>query len=264
MAKKNFVRGFLTICLAVALAVTFLIPSAALAASAKNSNQTEVHIHRLSGITVNKGSVTITLPDGTSYTGMLTGSTLTLDIGSPDNGFHIDKNETLTVSYTTSDNRSGVLVISHKEGNGTNIPKEHDKGLNNYNGSYTESVPTTTTQQVVPTTQPVVTTLPAAPTVQPTVPTTLPAAPTTQPVVPTTLPNIQIPDEDIPLDEIPDIVIPDEDIPLDETPHIDIPDEDVPLDENPKTADPALLLFASAALSGSGLGLLLLKKKRID
>ena len=264
MAKKKFVSSFLTICLAVALAVTFLIPSAALAASAKNSNQTEVHIHRLSGITVNKGSVTITLPDGTSYTGMLTGSTLTLDIGSPDNGFHIDKNETLTVSYTTSDNRSGVMVISHKEGNGTNIPKEHDKGLNNYNGSYTENVPATTTQQVVPTTQPTVpttlpaaptvqptvpTTLPAAPTTQPTVPTTLPAAPTTQPVVPTTLPNIQIPDEDIPLDEIPDIVI---------------PDEDVPLDENPKTADPALLLFASAALSGSGLGLLLLKKKKID
>lgn len=48
-------------------------------------------------------------------------------------------------------------------------------------------------------------------------------------------PDIDIPDPDVPKDDMPDIDIPDPDVPKDDVPDIDIPDPDVPKDEKPET-----------------------------
>ena len=147
MAKKNLVKGIVAACAALVLMVNILFPTVA---SAKNENkkngntgvgQTQVHIHHVSGITANKGSVTITMEDGATYSGILTGSTLTIEMNSTDNGFDIAKGESLTVPYATADGKTGMLTITHKEGNGDKIKDEHDQGLNNFNGTYTVDAP---------------------------------------------------------------------------------------------------------------------------
>ena len=132
MAKKYYrMKRILAVCMSVLLVATM----AYLPAEAK-TGQEQVHIHHVGGITKNKGTVTIEMPDGSTLTGTLTGSTLTFDMDSTENGFDIGKDESLKVPYTTGDGKSGELTITHKEGNGTNIGDEHDQGLNNYNGKF--------------------------------------------------------------------------------------------------------------------------------
>ena len=213
MAMKNLVKGIVAVCAVGILMVNLLFPTVA---SAKNDNknngntgvgQTQVHIHHVSGITANKGSVTVTMEDGTKYSGTLTGSTLTLEMGTTENGFDIAKGEALTVSYATGDGKTGLLTITHKEGNGDKIKNEHDEGLNNFNGTYSVDGQNNEEETVE--------------------------------------------EETV-----------EEEVPLAEAPEVEIEEEDVPLADLPKTGDPFVVMFGvMAALSGSGVATLLLKKK---
>ena len=126
---------------ATALTLSLLTPSALANGNGKDNGedkgstgagQTAVHIHGVKDIADNKDEVTITVGDK-SYTGVLKGDKLTIEMGSTDNGFDFGKDESLEIGYKTA-NGSGTILIKHQEGNGANIGTEHDKGLNNFKG----------------------------------------------------------------------------------------------------------------------------------
>ena len=57
-------------------------------------------------------------------------------------------------------------------------------------------------------------------------------------------------------------ITPEEEVPLAEEPEVEIEEEEIPLSDLPKTGDPFVVMFGvMAALSGSGVVTLLLKKK---
>ena len=78
----------------------------------------------------------------------------------------------------------------------------------------------------------------------------------------------EIADQDVPLAELPEdnlTEIEDQDVPLAELPEDDlteIEDQDVPLADVPKTGDSSMIWNVLAVLSGTGLVLLALDKKR--
>lgn len=166
------------------------------AAFAKNDNnngngndqtgtgQTQIHIHGVGEIGDNKDEVTVVI-DGVAYTGTLEGGKLTIDMGTTDNGFDIAPDGSKEITYQNGDN-SGTITVTHKEGNGNNINKEHDKGLNNFNGSVT----------------------PNTPPVEPPVNTETPVVPET-PVIPYfpifefEEPVVELPEEEVPLADVP-------------------------------------------------------------
>ena len=138
---------------ATALTLSLLTPSALANGNGKDNGedkgstgagQTAVHIHGVKDIADNKDEVTITVGDK-SYTGVLKGDKLTIEMGSTDNGFDFGKDESLEIGYKTA-NGSGTILIKHQEGNGANIGTEHDKGLNNFKGEVKPNL--------VPSTQP--------------------------------------------------------------------------------------------------------------
>jgi len=110
-----------------------LMSVSALAAPGNGTGQTQVHIHGVEGLAPNKSEVVI-IVDGKEYSGTLQGSKLTLEMDSTDNGFDFGKDESMEVGYRVGD-ETGTLTLTHKEGNGNNVGKEHDEGLNNFNGT---------------------------------------------------------------------------------------------------------------------------------
>lgn len=119
--------------LAVLALLVGVMSVSALAASGTGTGQTQVHIHGVEGLAPNKSEVVI-IVDGKEYTGTLQGSKLTIEMDSTDNGFDFGADESMDVGYRVGD-QTGTLTLTHKEGNGTNIGKEHDQGLNNFNGT---------------------------------------------------------------------------------------------------------------------------------
>ena len=162
---------------ATALTLSLLTPSALANGNGKDNGkdkgstgagQTAVHIHGVKDIAGNKDEVTITVGDK-SYTGVLKGDKLTIEMGSTDNGFDFGKDESLEIGYKTA-NGSGTILIKHQEGNGANIGTEHDKGLNNFKGEVKPNPVPSTQPSAEPSTQPS-----AEPSAQPS------AEPSTQP-----------------------------------------------------------------------------------
>lgn len=92
------------------------------------TGQTQIHIHKASGVAENKECFTVTI-NGVQYSAVLAGSVATVEMNTTDNVLGISKDETIEIPFTSSKG-SGVMVVSHQEGNGD---KEHDKGLNNFN-----------------------------------------------------------------------------------------------------------------------------------
>ena len=146
---------------ATALTLSLLTPSALANGNGKDNGkdkgstgagQTAVHIHGVKDIAGNKDEVTITVGDK-SYTGVLKGDKLTIEMGSTDNGFDFGKDESLEIGYKTA-NGSGTILIKHQEGNGANIGTEHDKGLNNFKGEVKPNPVPSTQPSAEPSTQP--------------------------------------------------------------------------------------------------------------
>ncbi len=92
------------------------------------------------------------------------------------------------------------------------------------------------------------------------------------PIEPNDPTPVEITDPDVPLADVPqeetpeEVIVPDEDVPLAETPEdlTEIPDEDVPLADVPKTGDSSSIWRTLTLISGMGLALLALGKKRED
>ena len=125
--------------LATLLALTLMFSLTSVAVSAKKEDttgtgQTQVHIHGVGDIGKNKDKVTIIVGEN-RYEGELQGSKLEIEIDSTDNGFDFDKGESMDIQYEIEGGGKGTITITHQEGNGTNIGKEHDEGLNNFKGS---------------------------------------------------------------------------------------------------------------------------------
>ena len=234
---------------ATALTLSLLTPSALANGNGKDNGkdkgstgagQTAVHIHGVKDIAGNKDEVTITVGDK-SYTGVLKGDKLTIEMGSTDNGFDFGKDESLEIGYKTA-NGSGTILIKHQEGNGANIGTEHDKGLNNYKGEVKPNP--------VPSTQPS-----AEPSTQPsTEPSAEPSA------------EVEILEDPTPLAPVPEVVLEESPVPLTDLPEetIEIEEETVPLGDLPQTgtamtpADPTVTAGLSAiAASLAAIGLLI-------
>ena len=148
MAKK--MRKMFALCMALALCVSML--AATVFASNENSNgqgntgtgQTQVHIHLDGSIGSNKDDVSIIVGDN-EYHGSIQGSKLEIEMDSTDNGFDFGKDESMDVGFkNNTTGETGTLTLTHKEGNGNNIGKEHDEGLNNFNGSVKPAEPAPT------------------------------------------------------------------------------------------------------------------------
>jgi len=143
--KANKMRRIVIGCMALALFISMIAVPAFAANDKKDDHtgtgQTQVHIHLEGTIGGNKDSVTI-IVDGKEYHGSIQGSKLEIEIEDTDNGFNFDKGESMDVEFkNNSTGESGTLTLTHKEGNGTNIDKEHDKGLNNFNGTLKPTQP---------------------------------------------------------------------------------------------------------------------------
>lgn len=91
------------------------------------TGQIQIHIHNASGTAENKEFFTVTIND-VQYSAVLTGSVVTVEMNTTDNVLGISKDETIEIPFTSSKG-SGVMVVSHQEGNGN---KEQDEGLNNF------------------------------------------------------------------------------------------------------------------------------------
>ena len=251
---------------ATALTLSLLTPSALANGNGKDNGedkgstgagQTEVHIHGVKDIADNKDEVTITVGDK-SYTGVLKGDKLTIEMGSTDNGFDFGKDESLEIGYKTA-NGSGTILIKHQEGNGANIGTEHDKGLNNFKGEVKPNP--------VPSTQPS-----AEPSAEPS------AVPSAQPSTePSAEPSavVEILEDPTPLAPVPEVVLEESPVPLTDLPEetIEIEEETVPLGDLPQTgtamtpADPSVtagLSAISASLAAIGLLIKRTGKKNDD
>ena len=270
---------------ATALTLSLLTPSALANGNGKDNGkdkgstgagQTAVHIHGVKDIAGNKDEVTITVGDK-SYTGVLKGDKLTIEMGSTDNGFDFGKDESLEIGYKTA-NGSGTILIKHQEGNGANIGTEHDKGLNNFKGEVKPNPVPSTQPSAEPSTQPS-----AEPSAQPSAePSTQPSAqpsaePSTEPSAepsaePSTGPSAEpsaevgILEDPTPLAPVPEVVLEESPVPLTDLPEetIEIEEETVPLGDLPQTgtamtpADPTVTAGLSAiAASLAAIGLLI-------
>ena len=262
---------------ATALTLSLLTPSALANGNGKDNGkdkgstgagQTAVHIHGVKDIAGNKDEVTITVGDK-SYTGVLKGDKLTIEMGSTDNGFDFGKDESLEIGYKTA-NGSGTILIKHQEGNGANIGTEHDKGLNNFKGEVKPNPVPSTQPSAEPSTQPS-----AEPSAQPSAePSTEPSAqpsaePSTQPSTePSAEPSaeVEILEDPTPLAPVPEVVLEESPVPLTDLPEetIEIEEETVPLGDLPQTgtamtpADPTVTAGLSAiAASLAAIGLLI-------
>ena len=103
-------------------------------AYAKNgTGQVEAHLHDLKGLCDNKAEVTIIVDDSTSYNAVLSGSTLTVFIGTTDNIFVTGQVLKYEVKLGSNKGETGKITIGEQEGN---QDSEHDKGLNNYKCTY--------------------------------------------------------------------------------------------------------------------------------
>ena len=260
MAKK--MRKLAAMCMALVLLVAMM----AIPAFAKNDDpgtgQTQVHIHLDGSIGENKDSVTIIVGEN-EYQGSVQGSKLEIEMGTTENGFDFGAGESMEVGYrNNNDGTTGTITLTHKEGNGNNIGKEHDNGLNNFNGSVNKPIePAPTEPPVVPTEPPVVPTEPpVVPTEPPVVPTEPPVVPTEPPVVPTEPPVVPTNPPAPPVTPVtppapqPRIAM------VDGDGLITIDDGNVPLADVPQTGDFSTLLMALSSLSAGGL--ILINKKR--
>lgn len=250
---------------ATALTLSLLTPSALANGNGKDNGkdkgstgagQTAVHIHGVKDIAGNKDEVTITVGDK-SYTGVLKGDKLTIEMGSTDNGFDFGKDESLEIGYKTA-NGSGTILIKHQEGNGANIGTEHDKGLNNFKGEVKPNPVPSTQPSAEPSTQPS-----AEPSTEPS------AQPSAQPSTePSAEPSaeVEILEDPTPLAPVPEVVLEESPVPLTDLPEetIEIEEETVPLGDLPQTgtamtpADPTVTAGLSAiAASLAAIGLLI-------
>lgn len=246
----------------------------ALAAPGNGTGQTQVHIHGVAGIAPNKSEVVI-IVDGKEYPGTLQGSKLTIEMDSTDNGFDFGADESMDVEYRAGD-QTGTLTLTHKEGNGNNIGKEHDKGLNNFNGTVKQPDPIpeneTPTDETpkdetpkdedngdpMPEPEP---NLPTSPREDPDV--EIEVIPGDEPEIPNEEPPY-VPDIDFPVippvvDE-PAVEIEEPEVPLAEEPEIEepieeIPDEEVPLADVPYTGSMAILRIVLCGLSAAALAI---------
>ena len=142
-------RKLITLCIALAMCISAMTVTA-FAGNDKDKDkdkgngngntgtgQTQVHIHFQGEGNVggNKDSITIIVGEN-QYTGSVQGSKLEIEMGSTDNGFDFGANESMEVGYKNNKTgETGTIIMTHKEGNGGNIDKEHDNGLNNFYGS---------------------------------------------------------------------------------------------------------------------------------
>lgn len=107
----------------VLLVLTMMISCISTRVYAKKpgTGQTQIHIHNVSGVAKNKECFTVTIK-GVQYSAVLTGSVATVEMNTTDNVMEISKDETIEIPFTSSKG-SGVMVVSHQEGNGD---KEQD------------------------------------------------------------------------------------------------------------------------------------------
>ena len=133
MAKK-IMRSLMAVLACMAIVLSALqVPAYAKKDDKKTgTGQTQVHIHKVGQLGGNGTMVTIYV-DGNAYSGPISGSKLTLEMNSTDNGFDFPKGGSMDVRYSVETGETGTLTLTHKEGNGNNIKDEHDQGLNNFN-----------------------------------------------------------------------------------------------------------------------------------
>ena len=275
MAKM--MRKVLALCMMLALCIGMMaVP--AFADNGNGTGQTQIHIHLDGNIGDNKDSVTI-IVDGKEYHGSIQGSKLKIEMNTTDNGFDFAQGESMDVNFVNNNNGStGTLTLTHKEGNGNNIDKEHDKGLNNFNGSVKpeETEPEATEPEATEpeATEPEATepeaTEPEATEPEATEPeATEPEATEPEATEPeATEPEATEPEATEPKATEPKKTEPKKPTKTPRTPvvvnsEIEISDEDVPLASAPKTGDISTLWIALSGVSAAGM-ILLGKKKEED
>ncbi len=118
--------------------------------------------------------------------------------------------------------------------------------------------PTIPSEPTVPTTEPTIPTEPTEPATEPTIPTE-PTEPATEPTIPTE-PTEPATEPTIPTEPTAPTTEPTP--PTTEEDLTDLQDDDVPLDNTPDTGDPMIMLTGLAALSGTGLSVMLNLKKK--
>lgn len=250
MAKN--LRKVISPVIVLALLISVMSVSAL---AATGTGQTQVHIHGVGGIAPNKSEVII-IVDGQEYAGTLQGSKLTIEMDSTDNGFDFAKGESMDVEYRAGD-QTGTLTLTHKEGNGNNIGKEHDQGLNNFNGTVKQpEIDAEIDPELGPTPEPEPEPEPEPlPEPEP----NLPSSPREDPKVEIEiLPEVEdkedppvVPEYEFPVippvEEEPEVQIEEPEVPLAEIPEEEIveeiPDEDVPLADVPYTGTSALWIL---------------------
>lgn len=141
----NKIRKVATVCMVLALCISMMtVPAFADNNKDKDNTgtgQTQVHIHLNGTIGSNKDDVTIIVGDN-EYHGSIQGSKLEIEMDTTDNGFDFGKDESMDVGFkNNTTGETGTLTLTHKEGNGNNIGKEHDNGLNNFNGDVKPTEP---------------------------------------------------------------------------------------------------------------------------
>ena len=222
------------------------------------TGQSQVHIHGVGDIGNNKDAITLIVGDN-EYQGQLQGSKLTVEMDSSFNGFDFSPDESMEVGYRNGD-VSGILILTHQEGNGNNINKEHDMGLNNFRGSLKPAEPAPTDPEPGDGSDPAPLSDdgedPVPPTVEPD-----PNQPIVEPEQPDPNPGGNNPEPVVPVSEKPD---PD---PTPSYPYypvnvIDIPDEEVPKIVAPKTGDNILAQVVITLMSSGGIGVLTLGKRK--
>ncbi|MBO5274614.1 MAG: hypothetical protein J6I45_08385, partial [Clostridia bacterium] len=142
--SNKFIQKVFASLLAVCISAS-LLSTASLAGNDNGKGNANgsytVIVHVDGSIADNKEEVTITLPDGSVYTGEMQGSKLTFSFPTKDNGFTIPAGG-LAVEYSTESGNNGSLSINHQEGNGKDIVDEHDQGANNYRANIITPVET--------------------------------------------------------------------------------------------------------------------------
>lgn len=254
MNKKKVLSIVLSLCIMIGL-TSF--------AYAKKDNdlgegQTEITIHIDGGkdvVAENNEEFQICIGDEI-YNAVWKGNHMTIKMDSADNGFDIGKDEFIDIGYSSSKG-SGTIRVTHQEGNGSNIDKEHDNGLNNFKGELNQAViplpgededpyptptpepdppPTITDPEVPPVTPGEI------PPVDPTIPESeKPVEPDKEPEIPPVIKNeddeeIIIEDEEPPLAELPEVE-------EEEESEFEIKDGDVPLGELPQTGSNVSVIF---------------------
>ena len=118
------------------LTASMVLGCASVTALAAGSGQTKVHIHELGGLGDNKDEVEITVGDKTYYGKFKCDGKVEIEMNSTANGFDIEPGGSIEIQFTnTTKGTTTTVILTHKEGNGDKIDKEHDKGKNNFNGA---------------------------------------------------------------------------------------------------------------------------------